>query len=375
MNKKKKIGTITYHSSYNHGSCLQAYALQTFMQNSFRDIDYSIINLRTDRQKNYYAFREKTTIKNFIKRMLLLGSGKKLNKRFNNYEEFINKKLNITDEYKTLDSLKNANFKFDVFISGSDQIWNLSPLDFDWSYYLEFCHGARKVSYAASFGQNTLDASEQQLARIKNDLDDYYAISVREEGSARNVEYITGKKPVINVDPTLLIEKKEWESIIREDAFRKKDYIFLYDVKGSKDAYKVAKAMSKLYKMPVVIVRESAKYHLLYRSFIKKYEAGPIEFLNLIKNAKMVVSSSFHGTVFSIIFQKPFFSVDNGSDLRLIDLLKNTGLEERRITYNDSSEKIKYVYDIDFRKSEKYIIHERERSRQYLKKALEFDGE
>lgn len=369
MNNKKKIGAITFHSSYNHGSCLQAYALQKYITSTFLNVDYSIINFRTKRQKDYYTLRDKNILKRIVKRLILIGQTRKIKERFKKYENFIANRLQVTEEYETINDLRKANFDYDIYLSGSDQIWNLAPLDFDWAYYLEFCHNAKKISYAASFGQNEQSLSEQQRIRIRKDLDDYDFISIREKGSAENIKKITGKNPSINIDPTLLIKKEEWSKLAGDKNVGEK-YIFLYDVKESKEAYEVANKLSKKLGLPVIIVRESARLHHVYRNFIKRYDAGPVEFLNLIKNAELVVSSSFHGTVFSIIFQKPFFAIDNGKDKRLNDLLENTGLEDRRVTSQNIDDKYSGIFDIDFSKSEKYIKQERENSKLYLRNAL-----
>ena len=253
----KKIAAITFHSSYNHGSCLQAYALQEFVKNNYRGAKYDIINLRTDRQKVFYKKPyDSLTIKNLIKRTIFLGYKKKFQTRQKNFENFIGTKLNITDEYSSLEELKNANFKYDYYISGSDQLWNCTLLDFDWSFFLEFVKTGKRISYAASFGPVGEKWSKEEIDRTKMDLAKYDYISVREPGSQNMVKKILGVSPTINVDPTLLLNEKEWEKVASHAGERKKDYIFLYDLKGLKKSYDIARALSKKYKMPVVIVKE-----------------------------------------------------------------------------------------------------------------------
>ncbi|MBR3269965.1 polysaccharide pyruvyl transferase family protein [Candidatus Saccharibacteria bacterium] len=211
MKNKKKIGAITFHSSYNHGSVLQAYALQEFIKREFgKHFDYQIINLRTERQKKYY---EKSyslfDIKNNAKNILLAKYKPQILERQKKYELFIKNKLCLTDEYQDADSLAKANFNYDYYLSGSDQIWNYTILDFDWSFFLEFCgEKTKKISYAASFGPKPLELDELTKNRLKDDLSKYKNISVREIGSANMIEEITGENSAeIHIDPTLLLKK------------------------------------------------------------------------------------------------------------------------------------------------------------------------
>ena len=367
-----KIGTITFHSSYNHGSCLQAYALQSFVENQIVEgCRYEIINLRTPIQKAMYeSVFVKKGIKNIAKRIVFCRYRKRFNSRAERYEAFISNRLHCTKEYKSLEELKGASLDYDCYISGSDQLWNLAAKDFDWSNYLEFTDSKRKISYAASFGPLAQKWSETDKERIREDLKQYSAISVREEGSAKNVELLLGKRPVINVDPTLLLDSDEWGKIVDKKPVVEGSYIFLYDVKCKKDAYEIAKRASKKLDLPVVIVTSNAKFHVLYNGFIKKYEAGPEEFLNLVKNAKLVISSSFHGTVFSIIFRKPFFSVNGSRDFRISNLLKRLGLMDRCVAMNNIDDKIAQAFDINYANTQSELDKEVARAKAYLEKNL-----
>ena len=372
---KKNIGAITFHSSYNYGSVLQAYALQEFIKKNFGyAYNYQIINLRTERQKRYY---DKSfgmfDLKNNLKKILLVGHKVQILKRKNKYEDFINNKLCVTKEYASLEELQSAKLDFDYFISGSDQIWNYKILDFDWSFFLEFVNGnAKKISYAVSFGPRLLDLSDDESSRLKKDLAEYDNISVREAGSAEMVKQILGKSVAkIHVDPTFLLEKEDWNKIIGDRIYNG-DYILLYDLKGNKNAYKISRVLSKIYNIPVLIVKENAKLHFLYRDFVRKYDAGPIEFLNYVKYAKVVVSSSFHGNVFSIIFEKPFLAVDGKEDLRISNLLKLTKLVDRAVSDVDDLASID-LFNLDYTVARKSIQVENMRSREYLADALDVE--
>ena len=166
-----------------------------------------------------------------------------------------------------------------------------------------------------------------------------------------------GVESQINVDPTMLLDKKEWEKIIPEEPVYKGKYIFLYNLKGDKNILKIAKKVSNILKILYV--------------FKKKYDVGPIEFLNLIKNAQIVLSSSFHGTIFSILLNKPFFAINGSKDFRINTLLKKMNLETRTIEIDNVDEKCKNVWDISFDNSINLLNEERRKSEQYLRNALE----
>ncbi len=367
----KKLGTITFHSSYNYGSHLQAYALQEFIKKiSNEPIDYKIINLRTQIQKDMYKnIFEKSGYKNIIKRMLLFNYRKYFFEKTNNYEKFLSEKLQVTKEYNTYEELMNENFDYDYYISGSDQLWNLNARDFDWSNYLEFVKKGKKISYSASFGPIAQRWSNEEKERVKNDLEQFDCLSVRENGSYDNVFELTNRKAEIHVDPTMLLEKEDWLKIIGVNPILKKDYIFFYDLKGRKEDLKLVKEISKKLGMPVVITKYmNMKIH--FSNFEKHYYCGPIEFLNLLYNSKLVLSSSFHGNVFSVIFNKPFFALNGKNDFRINTMLEKFRLIDRSITLEEMDSKIKKVYDVDFSNAQKIFDIEREKSRKYLIDAL-----
>lgn len=368
----KKIATITFHSSYNYGSHLQAYALQEFIKEiSNEPIDYKIINLRTQVQKNMYKnVFENSGLKNFLKKIVLLKYKNDFFKKADNYEKFLSNKLLVTKEYNTYDELKKENFDFDYYISGSDQLWNLQAKDFDWSYYLEFVKIGKKISYSASFGPKVQTWNSEDKERVKKDLYQYNFLSVREQGSFNNVKELTGIEPKIHVDPTMLLKKNDWLKLIDEKPIIKKDYIFFYDLKGRKEDINLVKEISKKLDMPVVISKYmSIDVH--FSKFEKHYYCGPLEFLNLLYNSKLVLSSSFHGNVFSVILNKPFFALNGKNDFRINTMLEKFNLSDRSISSNEVDDKLKYVYDIDFSNAEKVFEKERLNSKKYLVDALD----
>lgn len=368
----KKIATITFHSSYNYGSNLQAYALQEYVKKICEDSEYNIINLRTDKQKELYkTCFERSGLVNKIKSIVTFNEKKAKMRRKEKFEFFINNFLQITKEYETLEQLKQDNLNYDYYISGSDQLWNLNAKDFDWANFLEFAESGKKISYSASFGPTKQNWNDTEKERIKKDLLEYACLSVREQGSFNNVKELTNLEPEINIDPTLLLTKEEWINLIEKEPLIKKDYIFLYNLKWDKEIIQIAKRVSKILKMPVVVTQRTLRAEVFY-GFEKKFDTGPLEFLNLLYNSKLVLSSSFHGTVFSILFNKPFYAINGAEDFRINTLLKKMNLENRTIE-SSNIDKCKQYDDICFNKAYKLLFTERQKSETYLKKALDIE--
>ncbi|MBO4812881.1 polysaccharide pyruvyl transferase family protein [Candidatus Saccharibacteria bacterium] len=361
----KKIGCITYHASHNYGSCLQAYALQEFVKRNF-DCSYEIINLRTENQSRLYSLCfDKKGLKNIIKSFLYYRFKKQLVNKYDKFESFINERIDLSPtSFSSFDELNAFKFDYDCCISGSDQIWNTSPADFDWSYYLGFIDNCIKASYAASFGPIDQKWDDSVRIRVASLLKGYDRISVREEGSRDIVKGLLKTEPSVNIDPTMLLSKGEWDKIINKKRYQEGDYIFLYDLKNKKDTYRIVKYISKAVGLPVVVAQENL--NTVSSNFIKRFDAGPEDFLNLIKNAKLVISSSFHGSVFPIIFGVPFFAIDGGSDYRINNLLRTLSLEHRSINSEDYAKKIDNAFSVDYTKALIVLSDEKKNSRDFL---------
>lgn len=368
----RKIATITFHSPHNYGSNLQAYALQEYVKKiAGKNYTYEIINLRTNKQKEQYSIYNRNSIGARIVRIFLLKNYyKKIKGKFEKFENFINSKLQISKEFKSESELKQANLKYDYFISGSDQIWNLRANDFDWSYFLEFVNSGKKISYAASFGPKKMEWTEEEKQRVANNLKGYDYISVREEGSQNNIKELLNKNVPIHMDPTILLTKEEWNKIIPKEKIYNGKYILFYSLDHKKEYIELVKKVSKILRLPVVTTRFAGRREL-FSGFEQIYDVGPIEFLNLLKNAELVLSSSFHGTIFSTILQVPFFAINGLNDFRISTLLKKLKLEERSIDNDNVEKKCREYKNIDFKKAKEELNNERRKSDEYLKEALD----
>ena len=343
MNEKKhdfKTATITFHAPQNTGAFLQAYALQYYITNVLH-LPNEIINYQSEAQKKqYHIFRTKKGRAGFFRDICSCLHYFDLIAKRNKYEVLQKKYLECTPECSELSDVLEQALHYDLLICGSDQIWNADLNDFSPAYYLP---GFRnKISYACSLGKSVSDNTRHYL---KKHLSEFAAVSVREDSSADLINNEFGITSVCSIDPTLLVGRDVYEKIISEErvAFPP-NYIFLYTVKFQDYILELAEALSGTYNMPVYTILSTTSVHSGMRAekhhIHVLYSGGPADFLTYIKNASMVISDSFHGIVFSVIYHKLFFRgqlLDSGrpvKDERLDSFLGMIGLTDRTITSN-----------------------------------------
>lgn len=363
----KKVGIITFHAAHNYGSVLQAFALQK----SIIDLGYQceIINLRTPKQLEVYSVLTKRKGPKYLLKnayyILHLKNRKEKHKKF---EQFIRDRYILSDkQYNSCNELMEDPPAYDFYISGSDQIWNLAPADADFAYFLPFVKTGKRISYAPSFGPIGR-LSQVQKDTIKEYIKDYDYVSAREVAGAGLIEDLTGKKTQVLVDPTLLLGKNDWNEIAKTVKAPEK-YIFFYTLFANQNMIKIVKSISKRLKLPVVTPYVSNQHDML-SGFIKVTDCGPEEFLSYLMHAQLIICSSFHGSVFSILYEKPFYSINGMDDLRVNTLLTKTALTSRAITLEEVESKVEQWSKIDFTQSKSAIELEKKKSIRYLSNAL-----
>lgn len=364
-----KIATVTFHHAHNFGSALQTYALKTFTENICGEagisVDYKVIDYYTKTQEELYSvYKHGLTSKNIVKNTVAFLHSHDLKIKHQKFETFLKEKCNLTKRYKTEEELKEDTPEADVYISGSDQIWNVRTTDFSSVYYLDFLKNTKKISYAASFGPLNIDWEKYDKDRVSELLRDYTALSVREEGSLDNVKNLTGRDADIHVDPTLLLSRDEWRKIQSNANYNDGKYILLYCLEPSKAQLECAERISEKLNLPIVVLRYNNKNDM-FNKFVKRYDSGPEDFLAYIDNAALVLTSSFHGTAFSLIYSKPFYVFNGMNDNRISTILKNTDCCSRSI--NNDFDLSKIALDPPDRATlEKFISEERCKSADYL---------
>lgn len=365
---RKKVGIITFHAAHNYGSSLQCYALQNFV--SRMGAQCEIINFRTEAQKDQYRpLTKRKGMKYVLKNLYFLLNYKPRKAKYDIFERFISEKLvKSPKEYESLEQLQAADLDYTHYISGSDQIWNTAPNDANMAYFLPFVKKGKRIAYAPSFGQI---GNIRYKDQIKQYLERYDSLSVREEAGAQLVEELIGEKVPVLIDPTMLLEKREWENLIPKQRLIEGEYIFFYTLFADPEMIQMVKKVSQALEIPVVISNVSNQYEIL-SGFQKHIETGPMEFLNLIRNAKFVCTSSFHGTVFSILLHKPFMAIRGATDKRISNLLNVTSLKQHSVLSPDeiTKDRVDDLMETDFTASDAAIQQERKLSLDYLERAL-----
>lgn len=365
----KNIGVITFHGSHNYGSVLQAFALSKQLQ--LMGYNVKIINLRNINQKNAYKIFKKN--QSFLHLCFTGIIYFKLKRRFAKYENFINNVLPLTSqEFSSGEELKAANLKFNIYICGGDQIWNPNCQDFEPAYFLDFVKdGAKKISYSPSLGKTEFD--QKQLKTIQDLIQGFSNISVRESQGADILKKLTHIPISIVCDPVLLLEKKYWTQMAMKPRI-KKPYILVYFLTNNHGNRNLISYFKKQTGYEVVILNEYIKDY--FKSYHRAIDSSPQEFVGLFKNASLVYTNSFHGTLFATIFNKPFYTaiakdenVNNNNDSRKIDFLERIGLQNRMIS--DSVPEKDEILSIDYFNANKKLEEFRIFSLDYLQNALE----
>ena len=348
------IGILTYHTSDNYGSVLQAYALQKHI-NKYTDCE--VIDYRKNEViKLYKIFKPLTCRYNILSNIYSMFFLSALLSRKRSYEDFRLTEINLSSKcYTSKDSLEYDINAYNALISGSDQVWNFDIVDFDTSYMLDFPkYRGKRFAYAASMGPKAKDASD--FKKYRELIDKFDVVTVREKTALETVAKTTSKAASLVIDPVFLLDKSEWESLGHKSKIdTSDDYIFCYFPGGvSKSMEAFSKKLAKQYNSKRILVMPEWKN--FFRSGKKLYDCSPWDFVKLIKNAKCVCTTSFHGTAFSLILNTEFY-VEMGAganDSRIRDILVDAGKTNCIInsegTFNDYgfsiSDRIKYSKEI-----------------------------
>lgn len=361
------IAIVSFIGSENYGANLQAFALQE----KLKYLDYSPIYINYSHPLSLTGVKK---MKNQIWSLLryLFGYGERLRKTKKFRKEF----LSLTEKIIDKDKLKSLS-KYDYYLVGSDQVWHPNILQASSGYYfLNFLpKGSNKISYASSFGVNKIPRELDKIY-FKN-LSQFSKISVRETQGADYLKSI-GLKSSVVLDPTLLLNKNEWINYFDLKSKVQTPYILCYvvtgDHKGAKFINDLSKAINKTNgsKYKIIIIGDK-EYMKLVPSYHLVTNAGPMDFLNYVYNATYVLTNSFHGTCFSLNFNKQFFTVlhrNNPLNSRTMDLLSSVSLSDR-IIYADSDINKINILKIDFEPKNMKLNKLREESATYLKELIQ----
>lgn len=363
-----QIKTITCHDVYNHGASLQAYALQTYLESMGHSVE--IIDYKPDYLSGHYKL---WTIDNpiydkpFIKQLYLLA---KLPERLISlkrkrlFDEFTTKYLKLSNRrYNGNEELKEDPPQADVFIAGSDQIWNtLFQNGRDSAFYLDFApKTSKRISYAASFATESVDKA--YIPFVRKMLQNFDNISVRERCALSLLSSLGRTDGVAVCDPVFLLNRKHWEGLLPQGQ-KTERYLLVYDTEKSEIVKSVAQRIAKAKKLKIFNV---SAFRIGYADK-ELWASSPLDFVQLIRDAEYVVSNSFHATAFSMIFERNFCVINRSEHIneRMKSLLMNYMLDDRLVT--DYSESL--LNDINFSEVLLPLQEDIDHSKHYLNEAL-----
>lgn len=376
-----KVAIITIIDYNNYGNRLQNYATQEVL----KSLGLSVKTIITDVEYEKHSRQNKKNLANkFLK--LKNMSTKKVYKKIKNkiwynihkqyVEESIKKRLKKFKEFTNdnicetsykisqLDIFNDLSEEYDYFVVGSDQVWNPtfrygSSVDF-----LTFAVPYKRIAYAPSFGIDEIP--DQYVENYSRWLSEMHRLSVREESGAKIIKKFTGREAHVLIDPTLMLSKEKWLSVSMEDKFKPKGkYLLTYFLGDmSKETKEEINQIAMRNKLSIV--------NLGSIKDIKRYIVGPSEFISYINSASVLFTDSFHGCVFSILFNRPFVVFNREEDIpsmnsRIDTLLKTFKLDDRRKCNIKYDEQIFYV---NYQNVSIILENERKKTINYLKEAL-----
>lgn len=352
-----KIGILTFPNSPSFGASLQMTGLYRAIENLGNEVE--IINYRNEFMSKEKHIQKRSSLKTLAIYLLDIP-GRNSFMRFEKQLKLYPSKI----IYET-EQLKRIVKRYDYLICGSDQVWNPNITGDDLNYFFSFCEDdAKEISYAASFGVDKLDGVFAQA--VKEQLEKFKAISVREEQGAKIVYELLNSNCAIVLDPTMLIEQNKWRLYEKKLKGLPSKYIAKFIFNYDKNVEEKIEKLAEQTGLPVVTI--GGTFISKLKSGLFTGSIGPAEWLYVLDHADYVVTDSFHGAAFSVIFHKNLLvSLASSTNSRLKTLLHTFELDNRVIGEMLPEGKI------DYRNVERIMIEKREESLDFLRKAVNGD--
>ena len=339
-----RIGILTFHRAINYGAFLQAFALKHYLESIGHHVE--IVDYWPFGHANVYKllnldWKHQSLVK-ILKTLISFALGYSRRKKRKDKMEYLVQKyfnLSLSPIYEKPEELSSLDY--DCVVYGSDQIWWKSTIPgyegFDPVYWGEYINPEiKKVTYAPSMG--IIDLTQEDKLQIQKWLKNFDAISVRETELCQAIQGLTEKNISVVLDPVFLLSKEEWSKYCIP--INRSKYILYYNLLPSKEADKLVERLQDKWKYDVIEITGSVNFRKIGKRYIQTADA--FEFISYIKNAEFVVTSSFHGTAFSILFEKQFYVVGMGKKVgRVKSLLSQLDMEDR-LMGNLSADSLNY---------------------------------
>jgi hypothetical protein len=366
-----KIAILTFHRALNYGAVLQVYALSKYLEDNGHEaivIDYrnKLIEKKYQSFPFYILFERKNIFKSlkiFTKKILSISIQ---NKKRNKFYDFISKNLKV-DSRIASEGAQIPN-DFEMYLVGSDQVWNNSITGgFDEAYFLKYPTNKNviKASYAASLEQSNHKFINENKEAFLTNLNYLDKVSVREVQIEKLIKSISNKEVETVVDPTLLLSSSVYEAILEQP--KERGYVLVYHLSTNKDLLISADKIAKNKNLDIIEIYAGINPYIKGERY--KQDLSPNEFLGYFKFADFVITSSFHGTCFSIIFNKQFYVISNHSSDRQSYLLQSLNISNRMIS---SSKDVQVDELVDFLEVGKQLETLKKHSINFLNEVLAY---
>ena len=372
---KDKVLLTTVFSGFNYGSSLQALAGKIILSDS--GLECELVAMKSLVKGRDIRLKKLLTI--FVRSLFLRRrSG---SKALNTYQDSFNKKMigesaslfsqftevYLKPKYLSWGRLKRLAKDCKACFAGSDQIWNSSTMYIDPMYYLRFAPAEKRIAFAPSFGRDFI--ADYNLAKMSSWIKEFAHLSVREDSGVKLIKETTGRDAIQLVDPTLMVDRERWiKTLNLKD--KGVNYILAYFLDNPSDnAKKAIRELKEHLNCEVIAI----PYKFDDMSYCDKtVSSGPIEFVDLIKNAKCVLTDSFHGTAFSINLHTPFYvfcrsyGSAHSQNNRIESILKKMKMTERY----EPIDAVRDYLSVDFDYSESVLAAERQKAKSYVANAI-----
>ena len=329
-----KIGVLTFHRAINIGGVLQSFALQYFLkENNLQSeiVDYRCPTIERQYYKRPFGW---IMVKRFLSALLRNGV---IRVNTSKFDQFRSDHLPISKTTYYPETISMANGEYTVFVTGSDQVWSWYCAGFDKTYFLDFVQKPNgKHSYAASFGGSQIP--KEFISEYGKLLEDFDGITLREQSGAALVQSFTDQHASVVLDPTLLLNESDWRKELIEPVADRRPFVLIYMIAECKELLALAKRVGKAKNLDVIYISDRIYQP---KGVTSERNVGPKEFLSLIDKASVVVTNSYHGICFSMVFKKDLYiglllrnTIVNA---RLLDVIKKYRLENRLLSSKNFS--------------------------------------